>query len=85
MKKVYVCVSMTDGYYKVFDLDSGALKGNVRISLPLPMVWDLSMEKDLYIRRNVYETLIVLDSILTNHGFEMLSKEYKSINVTKFL
>ncbi len=76
---------MTDGFCKYIDLESGKLKGHLQINLPLPLIWDVTVQKDLYIKRNLYETLIVLDTILTNHGFEMLSKEYKAINVTNFL
>ena len=53
---------------------AGALKGSLKLNLPLPIIWDIEIEKDLYIRKNVYETLIILDNILSNHGFEMLSK-----------
>lgn len=74
MKVTYIAVSMTDGYCKYFDLENGIIAGNLKVSLPLPILWEIDLEKDHYIKKNLYETLVVLDSILTNHGFEMLSK-----------
>ena len=60
---------MTDGCCKYFDLSTGNIKGDIKLNLPLPIRWDVQIEKDLYIKKNIYETLIVLDSVISNHGF----------------
>lgn len=54
MKQNYVCASMTDGCCKYFDISNGEIKGNLKIALPLPIIWDVTVEKDLYIKKNVY-------------------------------
>ena len=37
------------------------------------------------IKKDIYETLKMIDGILRNHGYEMLAKEYRKINVTPFM
>ena len=69
MKTTYISVSMTDGRCKYFDLENGSLKGNLKVNLPLPILWEIDVEKDSFIKKNLYETLIILDNILSNHGF----------------
>lgn len=69
MKNIYLSISLIDGHCKYFDLENGNLKGNMKVNLPLPIIWEINVEKDSYIKKNLYETLIVLDNILSNHGF----------------
>ncbi len=40
---MYVSASMTDGCCKYFELKSGEVKGDLKISLPLPVYWEVQI------------------------------------------
>jgi hypothetical protein len=61
MKDLYLTVGMPDGSCKYLDVEKGSINGNIKLTMPLPIQWDIKVEKDYFIRRNVYETLLVLD------------------------
>jgi hypothetical protein len=57
----------------------------MNINHPLPILWKIKVEKNNYVKKNAYETLVILDNILKNQGYEMLNKEYNSINISGFM
>ena len=34
---------MSDGYCKYFDLVNGEIKGDLKVNLPLPIIWDIKI------------------------------------------
>jgi len=51
----------------------------------LPIKWDLNVSHFASLKKNIYETLKILDTILRNNGYELLAREYKQINISQFI
>lgn len=72
-------------YIKLITISNGDIKASLNINETLPIKWNLTISHFTSLKKNIYETLKILDTILKNNGYELLAKEYKKINITKFI
>jgi hypothetical protein len=72
-------------YSKVVNTNLGDIEASLNISKALPLKWTRLRDSHSELKKEVYETLKILDAILRNNGYEMLAKEYRLINVTPFM
>lgn len=45
----------------------------------------MKLDKHCLLKKDVYDILKTIDNILKYHGYEMLAREYKLINITNFM
>ena len=81
----YICSLCVDGYFKISELENGAVSCSRKITFPLPMQWDIQTENYSDLKNQIHEALSVLDSIIRNYSYELTIREQKLLNVADFM
>jgi len=61
-------------YIKLININNGDIKASLNINETLPIKWNLTINNFTSLKKNIYETLKILDTILRNNGYELLAK-----------
>lgn len=61
-------------YTKLVNLNNGEIQASLNINETLPIKWDLTIDHFNSLKKHIYETLNILDTILRNNGYELLAK-----------